>query len=185
MMIIKIIRIITYFRVSFHYWLRFSSLKDNKSSDQCVRTRERSLRSWKSKIIIILFDQVTLYNVLAPMQGMGNLGCFPRGKRAAMQRRYPASVLSMCAVFSCFHTTCCEASSVMTPTLFRHMDMGSLTLAHIWTRGCRGRGGGGGARHKVCARVDSDAQEKTQLFLTLPRQGFEPCMVFGFELSTL
>ena len=37
------------------------------------------------------------------MQCTGNSGCFPRGKRAAIVRRYPCFVcVFLCAVFSCF-----------------------------------------------------------------------------------
>ena len=35
------------------------------------------------------------------MQCTGTSGCFPRGKRAAIARRYPPPH-TLCAVFSCF-----------------------------------------------------------------------------------
>ena len=34
-------------------------------------------------------DQIRLDNFVVPMQCTGNWGCFPRGKRAAIIRRYP------------------------------------------------------------------------------------------------
>ena len=48
------------------------------------------------------------------MQCVGNSGCFPQGKRAAIVRRHPAFFFPLCAVFSCFHTTGCKAYSFMT-----------------------------------------------------------------------
>ena len=44
-----------------------------------------------------------LDNFLVPVQGTGNSGCFPGGKRAAILRGYPAILLPLCAVISCFH----------------------------------------------------------------------------------
>ena len=52
--------------------------------------------------------------VFVPMQCTRNSGCFPRGKRAATVRRYPAFVFPLCAVCSCFHTTGCQAYSFTT-----------------------------------------------------------------------
>ena len=50
---------------------------------------------------------IRLDNFLLPMQCTGNLGCFPRWKRAAIVRCYPAFFLLffLYAVFLCFHTT--------------------------------------------------------------------------------
>ena len=54
------------------------------------------------------------------MHCMGNSGYFPQGKQAAILRRSPA--FCVCAVFSCFHTTGCEAYSL------RQEDMGSYII---------------------------------------------------------
>ena len=58
----------------------------------------------------------------------------------------------------CDHT--CEAN-----TLFRQMDMGSFTCAHIWMRACRiheGEGEGGAINKRVCIKVDSVGQKNRQ-----------------------
>ena len=63
---------------------------------------------------------------LVPVQYMGNSGCYLHGKRAAIVRCYPADFFPLCAVFSCFQTTGCEACTLL------QMDTGSLTFTHIW-----------------------------------------------------
>ena len=48
------------------------------------------------------------------MQCTGNSGYYPRGMRAAIVRRYPASFFPLCAEFVCFRTTGCEDYSFTT-----------------------------------------------------------------------
>ena len=58
-----------------------------------------------------------LDNFLVPMQCMDNSGCFPQGKWAAIVWHYPAFFFFfffLCVMFSCFHTTGCEAYSFVT-----------------------------------------------------------------------
>ena len=80
-------------------------------------------------------------------QCMGSSGCYPRGKRAAIVRRYPHVFPCRYTMFSCFHATGCEAYSL------RQMDMGSLTCAQIF-RACRTHEGGSG--------TNKSAQELTR-----------------------
>ena len=71
------------------------------------------------------------------MQCMGNSGCFPRGKRASIVRRYPAPPPPThphphphpCV--QCFRVS---MPQVMTPTLLRQMDIGFFTCTQIWMR---------------------------------------------------
>ena len=43
-------------------------------------------------MMMIMMVVIRLDNFLVPMQCTGNTGCFPRGKRAAIVRRYPVVV---------------------------------------------------------------------------------------------
>ena len=73
---------------------------------------------------------------LVPKQCRGNSGCFPSsGKRAAIVRRYPGFFLSLCAVFSCFHTKRCEIYSFTTD------GYGILNCSQIWVRAVHTKGG--------------------------------------------
>ena len=62
-------------------------------------------------------------------------GCFPRGKRSAVARRYPASLAlsppppSLCV--QCFRVFTPPA---VRPSPLRQIDMGSLTCAQTWVR---------------------------------------------------
>ena len=77
------------------------------------------------KLLTRRLDQITFLCQQCNAREMP--AAFHGGKRAATVRRYPAFLLLfLCAEFSCFHTTDCEAYS------FRRMDMGSLTCAQIW-----------------------------------------------------
>ena len=60
----------------------------------------------------------------------GEIGMLSPGSVSSL----PPPPLLLCAVFSCLHTTGCEAYS------FQH-DMGSLMCAHIWVRAVRTRRG--------------------------------------------
>ena len=73
------------------------------------------------------------------MQCTGNSGCFPRGKASSHSAALPYFFCSLCAVFSCFHTTGWEAYSFK-----RQTDMGSLTCAKTWVRTVHTKGWGGG-----------------------------------------
>ena len=85
------------------------------------------------------------------MQCMGNSGCFPRRKRAAVVRRYPASPSScpppppspVCSIFRV------SISSAVRPTLLRQMDMGSFSCAQMWV-------------HAVYTRRVSDTKKSAQ-----------------------
>ena len=66
------------------------------------------------------------------MQCADSSGRFPRGKRTATVRRYPAS--SLCLSFFCVHCFRVFIPPAVMPTLLRQMDMGSLTCAQIWVR---------------------------------------------------
>ena len=67
-------------------------------------------------VVVVVVDSIRLDYItfLVPMQCTDNSGCFPRGKRAAIVRRYPDCFPFLCAVFSCFDTTGCEAYSFTT-----------------------------------------------------------------------
>ena len=87
-------------------------------------------------------------------------GCFHRGKRAAIVRRYPAVVFVPDWLFSCFYTTGCEA-------YFFFFTTDGYGICNVRTHlgACRaheGEGWGGvGVRHKqVYTRVDSEWQKK-------------------------
>ena len=83
---------------------------------------------------------------------MGNSGRLPPGESQLRQSRAIQSELIpelvVHAVFSCDHsyTTGCEDCK---NALLRHMDMGSLTCAHIWRPGH--------APKTFAQRVDSEA----------------------------
>ena len=64
-------------------------------------------------ILVMVHSMIGLDNVLVPVPCIRHLGCSPRGKQAAILRRYPTFCLPppLCAVFSCFHTAGCEAYS--------------------------------------------------------------------------
>ena len=106
-------------------------------------------------------------NCLDPMQCTGNSGCFPREKRAAIVRRYPAVVfVFLCALFSCFHIL----QAVM-PTRSRHMYMGSLTCAQTWVRAVYSRKGV--THNQVCTGVVSEGH-KNACFSPGPARGSNP-----------
>ena len=88
---------------------------------------------------------IRLENFLVPMQYTGNSGWFPLGKRAAIERRYPDLFYFLCAVFSYFHTTGCEAYSFTTDGYgnFNMRTNVGACRTHEW-----------GVRHKP---VDSEA----------------------------
>ena len=82
----------------------------------------------------------------------------------------------LCAVFACIHTTGCEAYSFTT-------DEYGIFNVRTNVGACRTReeGGGGGSSGTNKSRVASEGYIYIyKLFLTLPRQRFEP-RVFGFE----
>ena len=98
----------------------------------------------------------------------GNSDCFPRGKRAPIVRwaiQLPPPPL----VFSCFHTTVCEAYSFKT-------DGYGIFNVRTHVGACRTHEGGSG--------TNKSAQELTRgtekLFLAPPRKGIEP-KTFGFQ----
>ena len=69
------------------------------------------------------------------MQYTDNLGWFPKGKSAAVVRHYPAfCVFLLCTVFSCLHTTGCEAYSFATD------GYGILTCVQMWVRAIHTKG---------------------------------------------
>ena len=87
-----------------------------------------------------------------PMQCVWNSGCFPWGKRAAIVQCYPASAtttLPLCAVFSCFHTTDCEASFTT--------DGYGIFNVHTNLGTCRTHKGGSGTNKS--AQVDLEGQK--------------------------
>ena len=80
------------------------------------------------------------------MQCTGNLCCFPRGKQAAIVWRY--LLFSLCAMFSCFHTTGCEAYSFTTNGYGIFNKFGCMPYTSM------------GVRHKqVCTRDDLEGQK--------------------------
>ena len=96
----------------------------------------------------------------------------PRGKRAAIVRRYSDSLL-LRAVFSCFHTTGCEAYSFT-----KDGYGGSLTCAHFWCvpYTCKE------VRHKqVCTRVDSEGYKSCSSHC--PTRGYDN--FYDFQVPVL
>ena len=105
------------------------------------------------------------------MQCMGTLGCFPWGKRAAIVRRYPAFSPPLYAVFSCFHTTGCEAYSFATDR-YGIFNVCTTFVFAIHTKGDQAQT----SLHK------SWLGGTENVLLTLPCQGTEP-RVFGNVVS--
>ena len=95
------------------------------------------------------------------MQSRETSSC-PRGKRAAIARRYPAfSLRAMCLRIS--------MPSAVRPTILRQMDMGSLTRGQIWVWAVHTKGD-----HAQTSLHKNWLGGTEQLFLTLSRQGIEP-----------
>ena len=75
------------------------------------------------------------------MQCTRNLDCFAREKASSHSTALPSFIyflVSLRAVFSRFHTTCCAADSFTTDGY-----TGSLTCAPIWVRAVHTKGGSG------------------------------------------
>ena len=103
------------------------------------------------------------------MQCTGNSSCSQlRGKRAAIARhKYPGCLLLLCAMFSCFHTTGCEAY-----TLLRPMDMGSLTCAQIRARAVHTKEERSGTKKSAQELIRAD--RKTICHPPCPARGSNP-----------
>ena len=98
-----------------------------------------------------------------------NPGRFSRGKPAATELRYPTVhnyLPSVCTICVCDHTT-------VRPNLFRQMDTGSLTYAHINVGACRAHVEGSGTNKAAQERVDSQGQIK-KLRSPCPARGSNP-----------
>ena len=109
------------------------------------------------------------------MQCTGNSSCFPRGKRTAIVRRYPAFsffifffsfFIIMCNV-SCFHTTRCEAYS--------------FTADGYWIFNVRTNLGpcstheeAGSCRHKQVCTGSVDSERQKNWILPRPARGSNP-----------
>ena len=61
-------------------------------------------RSYHAEFEELALGQIRLDNFLVPIQCTDNLGCFPPGKASSHSTVLPSFSLSLCAVFSCFHT---------------------------------------------------------------------------------
>ena len=79
-----------------------------------------------------------LHCILVPLQCTGSSGCFLRGKRTAIARRYLA--FCCCWFCSCVQRFCVSIPPAVRPTLLRQMDMGSLTCTQIWVRAVHTKG---------------------------------------------
>ena len=100
------------------------------------------------------------------MQCTGNSSCFPRGKRAAIVRGYPALLwVFLCAVFSCVHTNGCDACSFTTY---------GYGIFNVRTNvcACRTHEGGSGTNKQAYTRVDWEGQ--THFRSPRPARGSNP-----------
>ena len=81
------------------------------------------------------------------MQSTGNLGCFPRGKQAAIVRRYPVVVV----VFSCVQ---CFLVSIIHRTLTWTTDCLTCVRSYAWVD-TRGWGTPTTSQHNILTRKNS------------------------------
>ena len=114
---------------------------------------------------------------------VGNVGCFPRGKRAAIVRQLPPSLVSF---LLCFRVSIPPAVRRQAYS-FTTDGYGIFNVAvHTNFGACRTHGGGGGGGGGWEGGTNKPAQELTRIerqkkmFLTLPRLRIEP-RAFGFE----
>ena len=83
----------------------------------------------------------------------GEFGPFSPGKASSHSARNPPCFFLLCAVFSWFHTTGCEAYSFTT-------DGYGIFNVRTNVRACRRHEGGSGTnRYIICTRVDSEGQQ--------------------------